>query len=73
MNTIINENDARQILQLDMIVCLHDADLRIKGIAEEFILAVPVEWDDERVFDDDYIEVGTPDRYKYTEFIGAVY
>ena len=75
MKKIINEQEVRQILKPEMHVYLNnncDLDLRIKKITEEFVLAVPIEWDDERVFDDDYIEVGTPDRYEYTDFIGAM-
>lgn len=74
MKEIISEKEARQILKAEMHVVLIDycdIDLRIKKVAEDFVLAVPIEWDDERVFDDDYIEVGTPDRYEYTDFVGA--
>lgn len=80
MNGYINHiEQAKQILKPGMIVCINAdsidgcIDVRIKEIIGDAVFAVPVEWDDERVFDDDYIEVGTPDRYTYTDFIGAVY
>lgn len=55
-----------------MIVYLNDVDYRIKDVTNDYILAVPVEWDDERLFGDDYIEVGTPDRYTHDDFADAV-
>ena len=80
MNGYINTaEEAKQILTAKTIVCINAdsldgfIDLRIKETTDNAVYAVPVEWDDERVFDDDYIEVGTPDKYTYTDFIGAVY
>ena len=70
---IVSEKQAKQTLRPGVIVCLSDVDYRIKEATKDAVYAVPVEWDDERVFDDDYIEVGTPDKYTYTDFIGAVY
>ena len=49
-----------------------DLDLRVKEVTPDAVLAVLVQWDDERLFGDDFIEVGVPDRYTYEDLKDAV-